>query len=285
MYTQSITRSHRTAFILLIDGSGSMAETLRFRGRETTKAEAVAAITNDLLFELIERARRSDGVRDYYDIAVLGYSGDDEVRSLLPQGEGFLSVAALAAQPMPVRSETVEHRLPDGSIALREIPSPAWVEPCAAGQTPMGEAFRRARDLAADWVSRTDHAASFPPVVFNITDGEATDVDDDELRYLAREIRDLRTADGNVLLVNIHLAPDETAHTVFFPTREEAVYPNRYAALLYDCSSRMPEVFDEAIREAKGPGAQPPFRGMSYNASAAELVAMLNIGSVSVKTE
>ena len=42
---------------------------------------------------------------------------------------------------------------------------------------------------------------------------------------------------------------------------------------------------NEAIREAKGPGAIPPFRGMSYNASAAQLVAMLNIGSISVKTE
>lgn len=76
MYTQSITRSHRTAFILAIDQSGSMAEKLLFRGRQTTKAEAVAEVTNRLLFELIERARRSDEVRDYYDIAVLGYSGD-----------------------------------------------------------------------------------------------------------------------------------------------------------------------------------------------------------------
>ena len=47
----------------------------------------------------------------------------------------------------------------------------------------------------------------------------------------------------------------------------------------------MPALFDAAIREAKGPGALPPFRGMSFNASAAELIAMLNIGSISVKTE
>ena len=52
MYTQSITRSHRTAFVLLIDGSGSMAEEILFRGKRTTKAEAVASITNGLLFEL-----------------------------------------------------------------------------------------------------------------------------------------------------------------------------------------------------------------------------------------
>lgn len=142
MYTQSITRSHRTAFFLAIDCSGSMAEPIHFRGGCKAKSEVVATIANELLFELIERARRSDGVRDYYDIAVLGYHGDDE-----------------------------EH------------------------------------------------------------------------------------------------------------------YANRYASLLYDCSSTMPEPFHAAIRELKGAGALPPFRGLCFNASAAELVSALNIGSISVKTE
>ena len=285
MYTQSITRNHRTAFILAIDCSGSMAESILFRGRRLTKAEAVAGITNDLLFELVERARRSDGIRDYYDIAVIGYSGDDEVRSLLPDGEELVPVSALAAREMPVRTEVIEHRLPDGSIALREIPAPSWIEPQAAGQTPMCEALRRVRDIAAEWTARAANAESFPPVVFNITDGEATDCDDAELRAVAGQIKSLRTADGNVLLVNIHIAAGDTPHTVFFPSAEEASYPNRYAEVLYDCSSPMPEVFNEAIREAKGPGALPPFRGMSFNASAEELITMLNIGSISVKTE
>ena len=53
MYTQSITRTHRTAIILAIDGSGSMAEKIRFRNRQMTKAKAVATITNGMLFELI----------------------------------------------------------------------------------------------------------------------------------------------------------------------------------------------------------------------------------------
>ena len=238
MYTQSITRTHRTAIILAIDGSGSMAEKIRFRNRQMTKAEAVATITNGMLFELIERARRSDGVRDYY-----------------------------------------------GSISLREIPYPAWVEPEAAGQTPMCEALRRVRDIAAAWCADPAHAESFPPMVFNSTDGEATDCDDAELRAVAGQIKSLRTADGNVLLVNIHIAAGDTPRTVFFPSAEEASYPNRYAEVLYDCSSPMPEVFNEAIREAKGPGALPPFRGMSFNASAEELITMLNIGSISVKTE
>lgn len=262
-----------------------MAESILFRGRRLTKAEAVAGITNDLLFELVERARRSDGIRDYYDIAVIGYSGDDEVRSLLSDGEELVPVSALAAREMPVRTEVIEHRLPDGSIALREIPAPSWIESQAAGQTPMCEALRRVRDIAAEWTARAANAESFPPVVFNITDGEATDCDDEELRAVCNQIKALETADGNVLLINIHIAAGDAGRHVFFPEAHEANYTNRYAALLYDCSSEMPAVFNEAIREAKDPGAVPPFRGMSYNASAAQLVTMLNIGSISVKTE
>ena len=149
----------------------------------------------------------------------------------------------------------------------------------------MCEALRRVRDIAAEWTARAANAESFPPVVFNITDGEATDCDDEELRAVCNQIKALETVDGNVLLINIHIAAGDTERPVFFPEAHEARYTNRYASLLYDCSSEMPAVFNEAIREAKGPGAIPPFRGMSYNASAAQLVAMLNIGSISVKTE
>lgn len=196
MYTQSITRRHRTAFLLAIDGSGSMAEEIRFRGRTSTKAEAVAAIANELLFELIERARRSDGVRDYYDIALIGYSGDDEVYPLLPGGREMVSVTELAGIAPTLRRTAVECRLPDGGIALREVTVPTWIEPHAVGQTPMCEALRRIRDLAAAWCADPAHAESFPPVVFHITDGEATDCDDKELRTVAGQIRDLGTAEG-----------------------------------------------------------------------------------------
>ncbi len=285
MYTQSITRAHRTAFVLLLDQSGSMSEPIRFRGCETTKARALATITNELLFELIERARRTDGVRDYYDLTVLGYSGADEVHPLLPGGRRTIGVGELAQLSTPMRTESVEYRMPDGSVALRDIPAPAWIEPHAAGQTPMYEALCEAHELLEEWCARKTNAESFPPVVFNITDGEATDCNDEELRGAARRIRSLGTADGQVLLINVHIAAAPEGCSVFFPSEEEADCPNRYARLLYECSSPMPAIFEAAIREAKGPLAAGPFRGMSFNASAVELVAMLNIGSISVKTE
>ncbi len=285
MYTQSITRNHRTAFVLLIDASGSMSEETTYGGRRMTKAQAVTSITNALLFELIERARRDDGVRNYYDIAVFGYSGDDEVCSLLPDGRESLTISELAACKATMHTEVFPCRLPNGDISLRELPSPQWIATKAAGQTPMCEALRRARDFVAAWCADPTHAESFPPVVFNITDGEATDCEDDELLAVSDQIKALRTTDGPVLLINIHISNCDDNRTIFFPSADEADYPNRYASLLYECSSEMPRVFDDAIREAKGPGALPPFRGMSFNASAAELVAMLNIGSISIKTE
>lgn len=285
MYSQSITRTHRTAFVLLIDTSGSMAEEMRFRGRASTKAEAVAMITNELLFELLARANRTEGLRNYYDIAVLGYGGNDEVCSLLDAEHEMISIKRLGELPVELHREVVELLQPDGSVSLREIRTPRWVAPRAAGQTPMLDALRVARDLLQEWTMQPENAHSFPPILFNITDGEATDGFQEDIQAVSEQIRSLKTEDGNVLLINIHIAPDSCERTLFFPCREEQLHPNRYASLLYACSSEMPACFNEAIRGIKGVGAVPPFRGVSFNASAAEVVAMLNIGTISVKTE
>ena len=86
MYSQEITRRHRTAFVIAIDQSGSMQEKVCFGRHEMSKAAAVARITNSLLTELVDRSRRTDGVRNYYDVAVVGYSGD-EARMLLDELE------------------------------------------------------------------------------------------------------------------------------------------------------------------------------------------------------
>ena len=285
MYSQSITRAHRTAFVLLIDQSGSMSGEIRFRGETCSKAEAVATITNELLFELIERTRRSEGTRNYYDVAILGYGGEDEVQSLLAADREWIPITELAARPVPMRRRQVEVRLPDGSIALRLHSRPEWIKPQAAGQTPMLDALREARDLVREWVARPENSQSFPPIVFNITDGEATDGSDADLCEVAHQIRSTATADGEVLLLNIHLATGTTEQPICFPGQEEPLHESRHAALLHACSSEMPACFNEAIRSIKGAGAMPPFRGMSFNASIAEVVAMLDTGSISAKLE
>ena len=142
-YSQSVTREHRTAFVLLLDRSGSMRERVLFDGREVTKACAVAETANRFLFELAERARRSDGVRDYYDIAVLSYSGDS-VESLLTDRNEFISVGELARRRTDESIWSREHELPDGRHTIVTTVTPRHILPQAEGRTPMYEALNEA---------------------------------------------------------------------------------------------------------------------------------------------
>ena len=285
MYSQSITRTHRTAFVLLIDTSGSMAEDILFRGLPVSKAEAVATITNELIFELIERARRSDGVRNYYDIAILGYGGENQVRSLLGHDEPrFVAIDELAARTVEKRISTLELRLPNGSIALRDIQQPQWIKPQAMGETPMLDALRMARDLMSTWINDPANADSFPPMIFHITDGVATDAVAEDLLDVAAQIRSLRTTDGEVLLLNMHVS-NQHDHGMIFPTPEEGATLRGEAALLYALSSSMPAGFRPIIESHKTGERATTYRGMGFNASMAELITMLDIGSISVKTE
>lgn len=285
MYSQSITRTHRTAFVLLIDTSGSMDEDILFRGLPVSKAEAVATITNELIFELIERARRSDGVRNYYDIAILGYGGENQVCSLLGHEEPrFVAIDELAARTVQKRKSTLELRLPNGSIALRDIQQPQWVQPQAMGETPMLDALRTARDLIAEWINDPANAASFPPTIFHITDGVATDAATEELLDVAKQIRSLHTTDGEVLLLNMHIS-NQHDRSLIFPTPEEGATLQGEAALLYALSSPMPANFRPIIENHKTNERATSYRGMGFNASTTELITMLDIGSISVKTE
>ena len=193
-YTQSITRRHRTAFVLAIDQSGSMVEELEFRGRRTSKAAAVAEVANSLLSELLLRATREGEVRDYYDIAVVGYSGEG-VHSLLSANETFVPVSALRNAVRNTRRVSIERRLPDGQPAFNEVTVSEWIAPAASGQTPMYEA-RSTSTISSRRGAAGRNTASFPPLVFNITDGEASDSDEEELAQIAGRIRSLGTDDG-----------------------------------------------------------------------------------------
>lgn len=276
MYKNPITRLHPTAFIVLIDRSGSMAERIVFAGEEMPKSRAVALAANSFIDELLHRARRENGVYDYYDIAVLGYSGDGVESLLSPAGE-FVKPSRLAARKVRRERLTRERRLPDGRSVLAVIEQNMWMEAKAAGVTPMKAAFCDALSLLEGWCRKKANAQSYPPVVLNITDGEASDAGDDDIRALAARIRETGTADGNTLLINIHLGRGDSP--VVFPTCCADLPEHRYARLLYDISSEMPAGYYDSIASMK-PGEAGPFRGMSFNCPLGSLVAMMNIGSV-----
>ena len=75
-YTAQITRNTPTAFIFMIDQSISMSRKLNYRGEFITLADAVARIVNNQINELVLRCIKTNEVRHYYDIAVIGYDDD-----------------------------------------------------------------------------------------------------------------------------------------------------------------------------------------------------------------
>jgi hypothetical protein len=257
-----------------------MQQHVRFGKMTAPKSQVVAYTANTLITELLDRCRRTDGIRNYYDIAVIGYCGD-KVESLLCT-EGFASVKELSTREPSTSAIAFEQELEDGSMLLTRHHQKNWIEPLAEGTTPMYEALHKALNLVEEWCEQPQNQDSFPPIVINITDGEATDCGDNDLRDVCSLIKRTSTSDGDTLLLNIHICSDNSLPSVIFPMQEEISLLNHKARLLADCSSTMPSVLDNAIHDLKGVGAIPPFVGMGYNTSVVELLSMINIGSRSI---
>lgn len=279
MYQSRVTRKNPTAIIILIDQSGSMAEKTVYAGVEMPKADAVASIVNSLLSELINRSRREEGVRDYFDIAIYGYSGN-KVSSMLPYPKDIIPLSKLSDKVLRNEEYKIERRMPDGSGSISVLTKKIWIEPAAGGNTPMLAAFDKALSVTSDWCSKASHRNSYPPTIFNITDGESTDGSPQELITLADKIKQLSTDDGNALLVNVHLSSHFGETPVIFPASLNDLPHDRYAGLLYRMSSPLPEAYLNII----GLDSSGSFRAMGYNASMNDLINIMNIGSISINT-
>ena len=73
-YAAEISRTNPTCFIFLVDQSSSMLKP--FAGQtDKQKAEGVADAINRLLQNLILKCAKSDGIRDYFHVGVIGYGG------------------------------------------------------------------------------------------------------------------------------------------------------------------------------------------------------------------
>lgn len=280
-YLARITQKCPTAVLLLVDQSGSMAEPTLWGGETVTKAEAVSSAINTLLAELIARSRRDGGYQPYYDIAALGYSGS-LVRSILPAvgDDLFLTPELLADNPAGTRQVQRVRTLPDGRQVVTLMHEKIWVKPVADWNTPMTAAFDAAYKLLKGWCVKYKGQPCYPPTIINITDGEATDGDAEHLTEAAQKLMSLGTADGNVLLINIHMSSLTGEEPVLFPASSADLPDDRYARLLFDISSPMPALYREEIALMTGlPAVGEGVRGMAFNANMTDLVRMMNIGT------
>ena len=281
MYSQEITRRHRAAIVIAIDQSCSMGGQMLLKGGELTKAEVVSMVTGRLIDELIMRSCRDGSYRHYYDIALLGYSGD-EIYPLFGREIKFYPITSLAEQEVERVAYTLDYNtLNKGVIPLHDQVS-QWVKPSAKGATPMCKMINTVTALVSEWCSKEENKDSFPPLVFNITDGEASDANYDMLRSAASRLRNTGTSDGKTLFMNIHISSESNRAPIVFPGALEVPIEIHHAHLLMDMSSVLPEQLHPYIGTCRTHISQPPYIAMSYNASMSELVLMLNIGSRSL---
>jgi hypothetical protein len=269
-YSAEISRANPSCFIFLIDQSGSMEDPI---GSSTKrKSDSVADAINRLLQNLIIKCARGDGVRDFYEVAVIGYGASVGSAFSGPlAGRELVRLSELANHP--ARIEERVRMVDDGAGGLMEqkIKFPIWFEPTAGGATPMGQALRLAHQWLMQWVK--DRPNSFPPIVINITDGEATDTGP---APQAEDIAALETKDGPALLLNCHIS-DREAEAVIFPDSDENLMDD-FARLLFQVSSVLPPSLRELAR-SEGFRLGPDSRGFAFNADLVELIRFLDIGT------
>jgi hypothetical protein len=270
-YAAEISRANPTCFIFLLDQSGSMQETIG-SGEGQRKSDVVADALNRLLSELAIRCAKEEGVRDYFHISVLGYGASVGPALTGPlAGREVVPLSEIASSP--ARLETRAKKVPDGAGGLTEqqIKFPVWVDPVARGGTPMSSAIGNAQSVLSDWLIR--NPMCFPPVVLNLTDGESTDGDP---TGPALSVQSLASADGNVLLFNLHVCSEGGA-PITFPDSDSEL-PNSYARLLFGMSSVLPNPM-RSYAQQQGIRVSDGTRGFVYNADIVSIVQFLDIGT------
>lgn len=270
-YTAEISRTNPSCFLFLIDQSGSMKDSFGADSGKR-KCDGVADAINRLLQNLVIKCAKAEGVRDYYHVGVIGYGHRSGPAFAGPlAGRELVPVSEVAANPARVdeRSKKVDDGA--GGLVDQTVKFPIWFDPVAHGGTPMCQAIRRASTVLQGWLGQ--HPDSFPPIVINITDGEATDGDP---AGPARELCGLASTDGNVLLFNLHLS-SQKATPVEFPDSEEAL-PDAYAKLLFNMSSKLPE-YMRGIAQEEGFRVSENTRGFVFNADIVSVIRFLDIGT------
>ena len=270
-YSAEINRAKPTAFCFLIDQSGSMDDPWGL-DTQKRKCDAVADAVNRLIANLVLRCAKGEDVRDYFQIAVIGYGG--AVRSGFGgalAGKTFVPISQVADNPLRVETRLRKEDDGIGGLIERNVRFPIWFEPSANGNTPMCAALEEAHRLVQTWTEM--YPLSYPPSIINISDGEPTD---GSPKAGAEKVRTLETNDGRALLFNIHIS-GAAKRPIEFPDAQLGL-PDEHAQVLFEMSSVLPpKLLDEARRE--GFSVSPQSRGFAFNADLRSLVQFLDIGT------
>lgn len=272
-YVAEISRTNPTCLLFLIDQSGSMSDPVGGVGEsDKKKADAVADATNRLLQSIVLKCAKEEGIRDYFHVGVIGYGA--QVASAFGgalAGRDLVPISEIGNTPARLDKRTRERDDGAGGILKEEVKFPIWFEPVANGGTPMSQALSRAREIIDGWLRQ--HPECYPPIVVNITDGESTDGD---ASGPATNLRQLKSSDGEVLLLNAHVSSTR-ATPIVFPDSDAAL-PDQFAKHLFEMSSVLTPGMRAAAQQ-DGFNTSDATRGFVFNADMVAIIKFLNIGT------
>jgi hypothetical protein len=176
----------------------------------------------------------------------------------------LVPVSEVSRSPLRVETRTGKEGAP--------FKVPIWLDPAWHGSTPMCKALNLAHEILDVWIK--NHPHSYPPMVINITDGEATDGDPQEP---AAQLKALATDDGNVQLWNIHIS-SATAASIWLPSSPEGL-ADEFAQKLFSMSSILPEKLLRVAQKEFQPPPGAQARGFAFNTSLVGLVKLLDVGT------
>lgn len=268
---------------MLVDCSLSMKSKTLFHNTLLSKQEVSAIVTNTIIEELVVRCERRTRLRDYFDIAVIGYSGEESY-SLLPNyKDDFVKAIRLAEDRPQPRTVYLKQRLLDNSI--KELPYIIypWVETSASGASPMYNALMRTKALVSDWCRDRYNRNSFPPLIIHITDGACSDAYSRDLVDIAFDIRNTSTLDGEALIMTLHLSTygDHDEPCEIYPRDYDYASGDQDRILMRYMSSLIPERLEKFLSAFFREDTSGPYRALALNHSPSTALLIMNIGSIS----
>lgn len=269
-YDSEISRDRPSLFLFLIDQSRSMSH--KIGGGVRSKSLEAADAVNNNLNEILNRCTKSDGVRNYFDVGIIGYGSRRDTALSLLKDANILPISELESRILKTESRKQEI---EGEFIEYEFP--IWFEPVAASDTPMVKAIGTAKEWIEEWTS--SHKDSFPPIVINISDGEATD--GDPVKAM-EDLKELSTDDGYTQVWNCHLSSSAVT-SISFPSSEETLPNEKYAQQMFQMSSQLPESMLAIARE-EYKNIQRGARGYVFNAQLEDLIKLLDIGTRAISS-
>jgi len=272
-YSAEISRTNPSCFLFMIDQSGSMQHPFPSAEGQKPKSEALADAINRLLQNLVIKCAKSEGIRDYYEVGVIGYGGAGIGPAFGGHlaGKALVPISVIGKTPLRVEERTRKSDDGAGGIINQKIKFPIWFEPKAGGGTPMCEAFDKAHNTLAKWI--LTHQKSFPPIVINISDGKPTDGSPVRAAY---DLMSLATIDGEVLLFNL-LISSARMRPVEFPESDLSL-SDEFARMLFSISSPLPEYMRRMLAD-EGVNSSLQSRGFVFNADLVSVIRFLDIGT------